>query len=185
MQIRLPLLIDIRKDQVTAKEQNASAYYSGDLTLWTSKDAKNLEVVKAIGNEGIQEGQKHKIFYNNPSMLIDDPEKANTAMRWLLLKSRPKNQPSLFKPIVIVNVPYPLTPVEIKSLNDVLISSGAREVIMMNQENLPLDQLLKPNFKIPGNIVSGEDRYTTDDSIILVFAAIISLLAFFVYKNLI
>ena len=161
------------------REFNSQPFYNDDLHIWTSKNDKGQEIVNAVGDEGVPEGVKHKIFYNSSNLLIDNSEKAQAAIKWLFLKSQKKNKANLFKPIVIANVPYQLTQIEIKSLNDILEAGGARQVIIMNQDGLPDEKLLKPNHKIPGNIISGDDRYKSDEFALLFIVGIVIFFGWF------
>lgn len=145
MLLREPILINITKDSLYLKERGKEVFHRSDL-YYTSSDK-----------------QKRKIFYNDPNHLMDDFDFALKTLKGILAKNEVKGFGSLIKPTMIINVVVTPNQVEINALKELAESAGVKELIILNDSQLPDEHLLIPNHKIPGRIIYGEDRYTSDD----------------------
>lgn len=169
MIIRPPILIDIKKNSITARALNQPNSYVGDIYIWTKHEPGKKEIVTAVGKSYEKnDSSQHKIFYNNEHIVIDDFEKAAAVFKWLILSIPTKGFGALLKPIVILNVPYDLTQVEITALKESVTMAGAREIYILNEYEMPADRLFEANMKLPGKVVYGDDRYKSDEVILVI-----------------
>lgn len=145
--LRPPILIDIRKDHFTVNPLGTPPQNSKELL------------------------KGKRVFYKTPRIVIDEFENNVSDIKHILQKFQPQNIGSIVKPVVILNIPYDVTPVEINSLKELSVMAGAREVIILNETEMPLN--LKPNHKIPGKVIYGDDRFTSDDGFLLFILGLI------------
>lgn len=145
--LRPPILIDIRKDHFTANPLGTPPLNSRELL------------------------NGKRVFYKTPRIVIDEFESNVSDLKNILQKFQPTNIGSIVKPVVILNIPYEVTQIEINSLKELSELAGAREVIILNESEMP--QNLRPNQKIPGKIIYGDDRFTSDDGFLLFILGLI------------
>ncbi|HXH73425.1 MAG TPA: hypothetical protein VNJ08_00565 [Bacteriovoracaceae bacterium] len=154
MILRPPILIDIRKDRVLARTLGTNSTYDSHL-----------------------QDEKTKAFYNSPQIIVEDVNISAAYLRSLISFFRPKDIGVLVKPIIIMNVPYEITQVETNSLKEAATLAGVRELIVLNESEMPSDSLFKPNHKIPGKVILGDDRFSSDEIIIFLFLLVLALMA--------
>lgn len=158
MMLRPPILIDIRKDYFTANPLGTPPLNSKELL------------------------NGKRVFYKTPRIVIDEFENNVSDFKNVLQKFQPQNIGSIVKPVVILNIPYEVTPVEINSLKELSVMAGAREVIILNETEMPTN--LRPNHKIPGKVIYGDDRFTSDDGFLLFILGLLAFGSWVLYMTL-
>lgn len=168
--LRAPILIEIRKDGIKAKELNGHVLHEGEFRVNPSKVLTFKTKIQNNSNSPLSENG-FKAFYEKDHLLIEDVFLTATALKWLF---RPLSANQIFKPVVIVNIPYEMSKIEVNAFKEAAELASARELIILNEPHLPVEQTIRPNFKIPGRIVYGEDRFGSDEKILaILFIAIL------------
>lgn len=183
-----PILFDIRKDGIYAKEIGSNITYNGVLFSWYIKTKKNTIKVLDVGeeykvNEKIKETDciKTVVFFEENNQLISDFEIAVQSLKKFILGTL-LSKMYLFNPVIVVNCPYNLSKNDIVNLQEIFLMVGVRDYILIKSESIPDERLIKAGVKIPYEIIDGENSFVSNKKVLIV--GILLILGLFLLKIL-